>query len=122
MKPCRSVEHTRNKIELVPIPSGKFIMGSLMMKKVVAMMSPQHEIAIEPFWMGKTEITWDVYEVWMSDIDIQIRNVTVQRMNEISTDHDNLQADRTVYRYDFWNGETGLSRDQHDTACGPNLL
>ena len=28
---------------------------------------------IEPFWMGKCEVTWDEYEVWMSHLDIEAR-------------------------------------------------
>ena len=28
------------------------------------------EIEISAFWMSKTEISWDVYDVWASDLDI----------------------------------------------------
>ena len=86
---------------------------------------PQHEIAIEPFWMGKTEITWDVYEVWMSDIDIQIRKVYGRAANERDKLADPLTISKPTAPYTdmtFGMRETGLSRDQHDTACGPNLL
>lgn len=72
MKPYTElVEHANAKIEMVAIPSGKFMMGS---PATEADRNddegPQHEVAIDAFWMGKCEITWDAYEVWMSDLDI----------------------------------------------------
>jgi formylglycine-generating enzyme required for sulfatase activity len=78
MKPyAELVEHTAEKIELVPIRGGKFVMGSPDdeegRKKDEG---PRHEVEISPFWMAKHEITWDVYEIWMADIDILRRKVT----------------------------------------------
>src|SRR5690606_3048191 len=35
---------------------------------------PQRTIEISPFWMSATEIPWDVYDVWMSDLDIALRD------------------------------------------------
>jgi formylglycine-generating enzyme required for sulfatase activity len=77
MKPyAELVEHTPAKIEMVPIPGGKFVMGSPdgePGRKDDE--GPQHEVQISPFWMSKCEITWDAYEVWMSDMDIARRSV-----------------------------------------------
>ena len=72
MKPYTElVEHANAKIEMVPIPSGKFLMGSPATEaERKEDEGPQHEVAIDAFWMGKYEITWDAYEVWMSDLDI----------------------------------------------------
>ena len=77
MKPyTERIEHSSAKIDLVPIPSGKFLMGSpdgeAERKKDEG---PQHEVAVAPFWMAKFELTWDAYEVWMSDTDILRREV-----------------------------------------------
>ena len=72
MKPYTElVEHANAKIEMVPIPSGKFMRGSPATEADRKEdEGPQHELAIDAFWMGKHEITWDAYEVWMSDLDI----------------------------------------------------
>ena len=72
MKPYTElVEHANAKIDMVAIPSGKFMMGS---PDAEADRNedegPQREVAIDAFWMGKHEITWDAYEVWMSDLDV----------------------------------------------------
>ncbi len=72
MKPYTElVEHANAKIEMVAIPSGKFTMGSPATEADREEdEGPQHEVAIDAFWMGKCEITWDAYEVWMSDLDV----------------------------------------------------
>lgn len=77
MKPyAELIEHTDVKIEMVPIPGGKFLMGAPKDEENSKDDErPQHEVQIDPFWMGKYEITWDAYEVWMFDLDIQRRKV-----------------------------------------------
>ncbi len=75
MKPYRElIEHTEAKIDMVPIPGGKFLMGSPDAEEGRdASEGPQREIEISPFWMSKFEVTWDAYEVWMDDLDIYRR-------------------------------------------------
>ena len=75
MKPyAEAIEHSRAKIEMLPIPGGEFVMGS---PKTEAGREddegPQHRVAVAPFWMSKCEITWDAYDVWASDLDIYRR-------------------------------------------------
>jgi formylglycine-generating enzyme required for sulfatase activity len=77
MKPYSEVvEHTDARIEMVPIQGGKFLMGSPETEKGrYPDEGPQHEVEISPFWMAKCEITWDAYDVWMSDLDILRRQI-----------------------------------------------
>ncbi len=77
MKPYSEViEHTTAKIELLPIPGGQFIMGSPESEENRGEdEGPAHQVTVSPFWMSKCEITWDAYEVWMSDMDIARRQV-----------------------------------------------
>jgi formylglycine-generating enzyme required for sulfatase activity len=53
------------KFEMIAIPAGEFVMGS---PNTEAGRSPdegpQHPVAIRPFWMGKTEVTWDEYDLY----------------------------------------------------------
>jgi formylglycine-generating enzyme required for sulfatase activity len=70
------IEHTSAKIEMLPIPGGTFEMGSPDSepgRKTDE--GPVHPVQISPFWMSKCEITWDAYDVWMSDLDVFIREV-----------------------------------------------
>jgi formylglycine-generating enzyme required for sulfatase activity len=88
MKPYTElVEHTDARIEMLPIRGGKFLMGSPESEKGrYPDEGPQHEVEISPFWMAKCEITWDAYDVWMSDLDILKRSV----LGEAETPRDKL--------------------------------
>lgn len=76
MRPYKEViEQSEATIEMLPIPGGKFKMGSPESEANRNENETLHEVEISPFWMGKTEITWDAYEVWMSDLDVMRRQV-----------------------------------------------
>ena len=71
------IEHTDEKVEMLPIRGGKFLMGSPATEKGRKEdEGPQHEVEVSPFWMAKCEVTWDIYEVWMADLDIARREIT----------------------------------------------
>ena len=64
------LEHTDLSVAMVPIPGGKFIMGSP--EKEANRNQDEgatREVEISPFWMGKFEVTWDQYDAWREDID-----------------------------------------------------
>jgi formylglycine-generating enzyme required for sulfatase activity len=77
MKPyIEAIEHTDATIELIPIPGGEFEMGSPADEKDRGDdEGPRHKVKVEPFWMSKCEITWDAYEIWMFDLDVQRRKL-----------------------------------------------
>jgi formylglycine-generating enzyme required for sulfatase activity len=77
------IEHTDTTIEMLPIPGGEFLMGSPGGEKDRGDdEGPQHKVQIDPFWMAKCEITWDAYEIWMFDTDIQRRQIYGKKANE----------------------------------------
>ncbi|HEY2828122.1 MAG TPA: formylglycine-generating enzyme family protein [Pirellulales bacterium] len=84
MKPYADViSGTDVKFQLIPIPGGKFIMGSPNSElghKVDE--GPQHEIEIEPLWIGKYTVTWDEFEVFMFTLDIERRKATTAPSSE----------------------------------------
>ena len=52
--------------EMIPIPGGTYMMGSPEDEKGRnADEGPQVEIVVEPFWMGKYEVTWGEYKPFM---------------------------------------------------------
>lgn len=77
MKPYQEiVEQADVTFEMLPIPSGTFLMGSPEDEDDRRDdEGPQREVEISAFWMSKTEISWDVYDVWASDLDIFRRNM-----------------------------------------------
>ena len=62
--------------DMIPIPAGKFTMGSPVDEKGrKADEGPQHEVTISPFWMGKCEVSWDEYDIWSFNLDVKRREV-----------------------------------------------
>ncbi|MEX0679695.1 MAG: SUMF1/EgtB/PvdO family nonheme iron enzyme [Pirellulales bacterium] len=62
--------------DMVPIRGGKFLMGSPDDEEGRKDdEGPRHEVEIRPFWMGKCEVTWDEYEIWMFNLDVQRREL-----------------------------------------------
>jgi formylglycine-generating enzyme required for sulfatase activity len=66
MKPyVETIPGSEIQFEMIPIPGGTFTMGSPPSEPSrSADEGPQHEVTINPFWMGKTEVTWDEYDLF----------------------------------------------------------
>ncbi|MEX2264209.1 MAG: formylglycine-generating enzyme family protein [Bryobacteraceae bacterium] len=47
--------------EMMPIPGGEFAMGSPETKDE----GPRRTVKVSPFWMGRTEVSWDEYRPFM---------------------------------------------------------
>ncbi|MFQ3169219.1 MAG: sulfatase activating formylglycine-generating enzyme, partial [Limisphaerales bacterium] len=67
MKPYEDeIPGTGVKFEMVPIPSGEFVMGSPAGEPGrEATEGPRHTVKIAPFWMAKTETTWNTYTLFI---------------------------------------------------------
>ena len=77
MKPyTQRIEGTEVEFDMVPIPGGEFLMGSPEAEEGhEEAEGPQHRVKLAPFWMGKCEVTWDEYDVWSFNLDIQRRKL-----------------------------------------------
>jgi formylglycine-generating enzyme required for sulfatase activity len=77
MKPyTEKIPGTDITFEMVPIPGGKFVMGSPKDEEGRGDdEGPQVEVEVEPFWMGKFEVTWDEYDTWSLKLDVQRRKM-----------------------------------------------
>ncbi|HWB11184.1 MAG TPA: formylglycine-generating enzyme family protein [Pirellulales bacterium] len=63
--------------EMVPIHGGTFQMGSPESEPGHQDdEGPLHEVQIAPFWMGKHEVTWEEYEVFMFSLDVARRKIS----------------------------------------------
>lgn len=62
-----TIPGTELSFRMMPIPAGKFMMGSpLSEKNRRDDEGPQHEVTIEPFWMSEFEVTWDLYDAFVN--------------------------------------------------------
>jgi formylglycine-generating enzyme required for sulfatase activity len=61
-----NIPGTRVTYAMVPIPGGEFVMGSPDSEPSRKPdEGPQHKVKISPFWMGRCEVTWNEYELFM---------------------------------------------------------
>ena len=79
MKPYTGTITENVTFEMVPIPGGEFVMGSPDSDpKAKPDEKPQHKVKIEPFWMGKFEVTWNEYELFMYPDQNRLTDTTYQ--------------------------------------------
>ncbi len=73
MKPyTETIPGTNLKIEMVPVPGGTYWIGSPETEADRnADEGPQRAIRIEPFWMSKHEIIWDIFDTYSFSLDIK---------------------------------------------------
>jgi formylglycine-generating enzyme required for sulfatase activity len=63
----QSIPGTAQKIDMVFLSGGTFTMGSTKSEAGhFGDEGPQNQVEIAPFWMGKYEISWDLYELFMA--------------------------------------------------------
>ena len=61
------INQTDLSFTLVPINGGTFQMGSASSEQGhFGDEGPQHQVAVEGFWMSEHEITWDLYNLFVS--------------------------------------------------------
>src|SRR5690349_15068212 len=117
MKPYTElIEHTDAKIDMIPIRGGRFTMGSPESEKGrYADEGPQHEVEISPLWMARCEITWDAYEVWMSDLDILKRQLAGIAANDRDRFADQFQITQPTKPYTDMS--FGMGKRQYPAIC-----
>lgn len=110
----QEISGTTVKFDMVPIPGGKFVMGSPDSEADRNEdEGPQHQVEIAPFWMGKHEVTWDEYNVYTFTLDIKRRQV----MNVEATDGDKL-ADAVAHPTKPYVDMTfGMGKDGFPAIC-----
>ncbi len=67
MRPFKEkIPGSKAEFEMLPIPGGQFVMGSPDGEKGRKPdEGPQHKVQVAPFWMGKYEVTWNEFELFM---------------------------------------------------------
>jgi len=89
--------------EMIPCPGGKFTMGSPEDENGRNEdEGPQVEIEMQPFWFGKTEVTWKEYKAYMAMHDV-FKGFTSFQMREITEDKevDAITAPSNLYDPSF---------------------
>ena len=111
MKPyTQRLRHTTVKFEMLPIPGGEFVMGSPEDEADRGEdEGPQHPVKIDPFWMGKYEVTWDEYDVWRLSLDVQRRKLAGRKADSVDEAADAVtRATKEYQPMDFGMGHDGF--------------
>ena len=84
----QEIETSNLNFEMLPIKGGKFLMGSPpddSNRGENELLS--HEVEVTDFWMGKCEVTWDEYELWMINLirdNLEYNQKTADRSDTLS--------------------------------------
>jgi formylglycine-generating enzyme required for sulfatase activity len=112
------------RFDMVPIPGGQFVMGSADTEAGHKPdEGPQHKVEIEPFWMGKCEITWNEYELFQFSEEERKRRNMRHSPPELHVNADAVARPTTPYvEMSFGMGKDGypaISMTQHaaNTYC-----
>ena len=111
MKPyTQQIRHTRVTFDMVPIPGGEFVMGSPEDEEGrLEDEGPQYQVKVEPFWMGKCEVTWDEYDVWRLSLDVQRRKLANRKADDVDEIADAVtRATKEYQPMDFGMGHDGF--------------
>ncbi|HEY1068083.1 MAG TPA: SUMF1/EgtB/PvdO family nonheme iron enzyme, partial [Pirellulales bacterium] len=119
MKPYADViPGTEVKFDMLPIPGGKFLMGSPESEpKRGEDEGPQHEVEISPFWMAKFETTWNQYDVYSFRLDIKNRKAAKTQPGE----NDGLADAVTRPTKPYTDMTFGMGHDVYPAICMTQL-
>ncbi len=93
----QKIPKTKENIPMVFIPEGSFLMGSPKSEKGhFADEEPQHEVSIDAFWMGQYEITWNLYNLFVTR-EIDQYQIEQDLKNEVLIDVDGVTGATTPY-------------------------
>lgn len=86
------------EFDMIFIKGGDFKMGSPESEKDrLKIEGPQRDVKIEPFWMGKIEVTWELYEAYQKDVHNRNKNGSINRDGNMETVEANeRQGDETL--------------------------
>jgi formylglycine-generating enzyme required for sulfatase activity len=114
MKPYTETLTADVKLDMVPIPGGAFKMGSPSAEKDRnADEGPQVNVKLDPFWMGKYEMTWAQYELWGMGLDKQRRNAR----QVTPTSWDTLADALAIPTKPYSDMTFGMGKDGYPAIC-----
>ena len=104
--------------EMLPIKGGSFNMGSPKSdEKRGANELLSHKVKVSDFWMGKYEVTWDEYELWMINLDKDNREYN----KATPTKADSLADAVTKPTAPYTDMTFGMGKSGHPAICMTQL-
>ena len=106
-----TIPGTEVEIEMIPIAGGTFKMGSAA-DDASGDVTPQVEVNVQPFWMGKYEVNWEQYQAYMA-MDTAFKKMAKTGLRKVTTEDevDAVTAPSALYEPDI-TYEAGEEPDQ----------
>ena len=114
----QEIETSNLNFEMLPIKGGKFLMGSPpddSNRGENELLS--HEVEVTDFWMGKYEVTWDEYELWMINLEKDNREYNQKTADRADTLSDAVTKPTAPY-VDM---SFGMGKSGHPAICMTQL-
>ena len=93
----QNISGTQEKLNFIFIEGGAFLMGSPKSEKgYFGDEGPLHQVEVSPFWMSEIEITWNIYNLFVSR-EIDNSQVNYSKKNEINIEIDAVSSATTPY-------------------------
>ena len=114
----QDIETSNLNFEMLPITGGEFLMGSPANdEKRGDNELLSHKVKVSDFWMGKYEVTWDEYELWMINLDKDNREYN----NKVSDKADTLSDAVTKPTAPYVDMSFGMGKSGHPAICMTQL-
>jgi formylglycine-generating enzyme required for sulfatase activity len=85
-------------IDMVPVEGGTFLMGSPEDEQGrSADEGPQREVTVDPFWMGKYEISWNQYDLFANEVINELEQQLAATDRELNITADALSTPTPPY-------------------------
>lgn len=78
---------------------------------------PQRKVKIQPFWIGKYEVTWNEYDLWSQNLEIKRRDLKNYLPNDTDKGADAVTRPTKPYRDMSFN----MGRDGYPAICMTQL-
>ncbi|NOX98683.1 MAG: SUMF1/EgtB/PvdO family nonheme iron enzyme [Verrucomicrobia bacterium] len=101
---------TDEPFEMVAIKGGTFLMGSPITEKGRSKdEGPQHKVTVDPFWIGKFEVTWNMYDPFSITNDPRRKDGFLSKVDDNTTAADLVSKPTAPYEpMDFGMGKRDL--------------
>ncbi len=110
----QEVSGTDVSFEMVAIPGGEFLMGSPDSEADRGDdEGPQVRVKVDPFWIGKYEVTWQEYDIWSYRLDIQRRKLLGTKATPLDANADPVTRPTAPYT----DMTFGMGHDDYPAIC-----
>jgi len=99
------IPETPESIDLIPVPGGQFNMGPFNENL-------SHQVKVDSFWIGKYEITWNQYKLFVDESFEKIQRQLYQNFYGVDIQADTLSTSEILH-------ETEIAADVISTPTPP---